>query len=202
MYHLPVKLDSLERRKKTGWLLHLLCGFFLVISSAPLFRMGQLWPAVSICVVAVLSIAYGFAARKGMHRAGWNTALRLFQVTAFASLLLLFQHTAQTVQLVSLFFWMALIAVTGLSERKLYANDGLLLRNDGIILPGYFNMQVMPWSLVKEIVLRADYLTIFRSNDTYVQLEMAKLLPPVERERINEFCRGQIAAAATENVSI
>src|SRR5215217_5876916 len=89
MHKLAVKLDSIERRKRSTGVLHIAAGFFLLLKTGDyvaLLQYQHFWLALPFFIVALVSLLYGFLKKLYDPQARLNRWVRLVQVCAFALL--------------------------------------------------------------------------------------------------------------------
>ncbi len=197
MHKIPVKLEGIERRKKSTGLLHIVAGFFLIASAGAVQQKtgyADFSIVLPVYVVAVVSLVYGFMRSRWDAAAKYNHWVRMLQFLTFAVLAILWLNTLSTIRIATLALWAVIILLLMFTERKIFHDTALQIKEEGIFVPGYFKSYVIPWAVIEHVILRTDYLTIARTNKKYVQLELLKDLPPTEIENINTFCRQQIKA--------
>ena len=78
------------------------------------------------------------------------------------------------------------------TERKIFHDAQIILKKEGIFVPGYFNSHHFSWSMIKDVVIRNDYITIFRTNEKYLQFELVTDVDALAIEEMNGFCREQV----------
>ena len=154
--------------------------------------------ACSILIVAITSIAYSLFRHRLDPLSNWNGYLRAIQIIAFIIIAILLTPSEKTITILALYIWAMVLAVVLLSERKVLQNTKLQLQEDGISIPGYFVKHQVPWNTVDDLVLRPDYITIFRSNKKFMQLELLEDVAPAEIQQINSFSQEQISKAVKE----
>lgn len=120
--------------------------------------------------------------------------MRLLQTAGFLTKGILLLDTVGTLTVVSLFIWSAVTLMLFFSEKKVFKPTELGLSKEGISVPGFYTEHLIPWSLVNDLVVRPDYVTITRENLSYVQLELLADMDRKDLNRINEFAREQLAA--------
>lgn len=195
MHKLAVKLDGIERRKRTTGLLHIAAGFFLLLKSLDYFKLHQyeniedVWP---FFVAAALSLLYGVFKKLWDPHAKRNPWIRLMQVCIFTILAFNFIPYEQNVSVILLFAWAIGCLLLMFTERKVFHDAEMLFTKDGIFIPGYFTNRRLFWSNLKEVVIRPDYITIFQSDDSFLQYEVLKKMEGAELDEIALYCRHQI----------
>lgn len=196
MLNIPVKIEGIERRKRSTGLLHVVAGFFLIANAGTynqLHNYEQFMVVAPVYIIALLSLIYGFMRKKVDPQARYNHWLRLAQFLIFTVLGVLMITLGKTLSAAGLFLWSVIIVLLLFTERKAFHDTALQLKDDGIQVPGYFRDHLLPWTVVEELVLRQDYVTILRKDKKYVQLELLFPVSPAETERINRYSKEQIA---------
>lgn len=196
MLKIPVKIEGIERRKRSTGLLHIVAGFFLVANAGTynqLHNYEQFTVVAPVYLIAILSLFYGFMRKKIDPQARYNHWLRLVQFLIFAVLGILMINLEKNLSAAGLFLWAVIVLLLLFTERKVFHDTALQLKDDGIHVPGYFRDHVLPWAIVEELVLRQDYVTILRKDKKYVQLELLSPLSQAESEQLNRYSREQIA---------
>ena len=196
MYSIPVKLDGIERRKRSTGLLHIVAGFFLIANAGTYNKLGgyeQFYSVLPIYLLAVISLIYGFLRKRIDPAAQYNHWVRLSQFLIFSILGILMINYGKTMSTVSLFLWALITILLLFTERKIFHDTALLLKGDGIHIPAYFKNHVLPWTLLEGFILRQDYITILRRDKKYVQLELLSSLEDQKIEQINTYAKEQIA---------
>lgn len=196
MLRIPVKIEGIERRKRSTGLLHVVAGFFLIANAGTYnqeHNYEQLGAVVPVYAIALLSLVYGFMRKRLDPQARYNHWLRLMQFLVFAVLGVLMINTGKSLTAASLFLWAGITLLLLFTERKVFHDTALLLEEDGIHVPGYFRDHVLPWAIIEELVLRQDYVTILRKDKKYVQLELLSPVSDPETDQINRYSKEQIA---------
>jgi hypothetical protein len=193
MFNVPVKLESIENRKRGAGVLHVLAGLFFAIKLNELLtgESSNILLSSVIIVVAIISIGYGLFRRKLDPNSKYNSFIRLLQFFGFI-LLGIFLININSAHSIAYFAWAAVTLILFFAERKVFNNTNLKIAEAGIHVPGFFSTHVIPWNVVERFVLRPDYLTIFRTNQKFVQLEITQQVDNREIEKINEFSKNQI----------
>jgi hypothetical protein len=196
MLKIPVKIEGIERRKRSTGLLHVVAGFFLIANAGTynqLHNYEQFTVVAPVYMVALLSLLYGFMRKRFDPQARYNHWLRLVQFLIFAVLGVLITNLGKTVSAAGLFLWAFIVLLLLFTERKVFHDNALQLKEDGIHVPGYFRDHILPWAVVDELILRQDFVTILRKDKKYVQLELLSPVSPAEAEQINRYSKEQIA---------
>lgn len=197
MHKLAVKLEAIERRKRTTGLLHIAAGFFLLLKSLDYFglQQGQTgWSVLSFFAGGVISLVYGVLKKKWDPAAALNRWIRLMQVCLFAVLAVNFIPYGQTLSVILLFAWAIGCLLLMFTERKVFHDAEMLFNKTGIFIPGYFTNRRLFWNGIKEVVIRPDYVTIFQQDDTYLQYEVLKKVDDIVLDKISVYCNEQIDA--------
>ena len=202
MYKLAVKLDGIERRKRTTGVLHIAAGLFLLVKSVDYFGLQQYQKFIAVLpffLAAFVSLLYGVLKKFWDPAARFNMAVRLMQVTVFTVLAIEFTAYNQTVSVGLLFAWAIGCLLLMFTERKVFHDAEMLFNRDGIHIPGYFTNRRLFWNNLTEVVVRPDYITLFLTNSRFLQYEVLKKLDAAVLDEIALYCTSQIDAA--KNVS-
>lgn len=195
MYKLAVKLDGIERRKRTTGLLHIAAGFFLLLQSVDYFTSQHHRNFKSVALffaAAAISLLYGVLKKFWDPQAKANAWVRLMQVCVFAVLALDYIGLEKPVSVILLFAWAIACLLLMFTERKVFHDAEMLFNQDGIFIPGYFTNRRLFWSTISDVVVRPDFITIFQANDTFLQYEVLKKLDAAALEEIALYCNGQL----------
>jgi hypothetical protein len=201
MHKLAVKLDGIERRKRTTGLLHIAAGFFLLLQSIDYIGVKQYqnlssaWPFFA---AAILSLLYGVLKKKWDPQSKYNAWIRLLQVCVFTILAIDLIPYSKTVSVLLLFVWAIGCLLLMFTERKVFHDAEMLINRDGIFIPGYFTNRRLFWSNISEIVIRPDYVTIFQSNESFLQYEVLKKLETTALEELALYCKEQLSRKGTK----
>jgi hypothetical protein len=203
MYKLPVKIDGIERRKRSTGLLHIVAGFFLIVNAGT-YNQKMNFDNISIVLpfygVAAISLLYGFFRKRFDPMANYNHWVRLLQFLSFAMLTLLFIDFSGGPQIIGLALWAAVTLFLMFTERKVFHDAYLQIKGDGIHVPGYLKVNVVPWAIIESLVVRSDYVTILRRDQKYVQLEVSHDLCIQDLEQLHQFSKQHIDKYAPQQV--
>jgi hypothetical protein len=190
-YNIPVKIESLEKRRRMTGTLHVVAGFYLLAATTAWIvqRHFQGIPgAIPFGIIALTSISYGFRRRKIDPTARYNSALRGLETVGLGLL-----ATSQTgMAAYGLFAWAGLSVLLLFSEKVLFQPSVIELHEEGIGLPGSPKPPVLPWSELENIIVRPDYVTLFRHDKKYVQLEVTGAIGPETVEAADAYGKSQI----------
>jgi len=195
MLKLAVKLEKIEKRRKNTPILHYAAGFILLAKTLDYihkFRFENLVTAIPFFLVALLSIIYGNRIKKWDPRGKYNQGMRLLQIGFFVILGVLFLSIDGVIDEVIVFVYGAICAYLFFVEKKTFEDTFVKLDKEGIVLPGDVNNTVLQWFKVKDLVARPDYITIFKENNQFLQLELMHNEPAEKLETINKYARQRI----------
>ena len=198
MHKLAVKLEGIERRKRTTGLLHILAGCFLLLKAFDYWRLqqaGNRWMKALYFSAALLSILYGLLKKLKDPAARYNRWVRLLQVYLFTSLAIAFISFGRTVDVIVLFAWAIACLLLMFTERKVFHDAEMFFGNEGIFIPGYFTNRRLFWNTITEVVIRPDFITIFQKDSSFLQYEVLKNMPASSLEEITLYCNEQIHQA-------
>lgn len=195
MYKIPVKIEGIERRKRSTGLLHIVAGFFLIANGGTYMRQmnfDNILYAIPFYLVAAVSLFYGFFRYRFDPFAQYNHWIRLVQFLSFSALTLIFLSFSKAPQIIGLSLWAIVTLFLMFTERKVFHDAQLQVKTEGIHIPGYLKTHVVPWGIIENLVVRNDYVTILRRDQKYVQLEILNDVSKQEIEDINQFSKQQI----------
>ena len=194
MYKLAVKLEGIERRKRTTGVLHIAAGLYLLLKSINYLELQQyqhIGYTIPFFAAALLSLLYGFLKKRYDPRSRLNRWVRLVQVCGFALLAINFA-AFDTFSVMLLFAWAVGCLLLMFTERKVFHDAEMLFNQDGIFIPGYFTNRRLFWNTIADVVIRPDFVTIFHANDRFMQYEVLKKLAPAALDEIALYCKEQL----------
>ena len=195
MHKVAVKIEGIEKRKRSTGVLHILAGLFLLTATGTLVKyeaFSGYTQVVLLYAAAAASLIYGFFRKRIDPVAKLNHWVRLAQFVAFAVIGISLLNKAGTVSVVSYFLWAVVVVFLMFTERKVFHDTDILIKKEGIYIPGYFTNHQLPWHIISEFIIRQDFVTITRKNKSYVQLELLQKIEQREIDAINEFAAHQI----------
>ena len=198
MLSLSVRLDDIDRRRRSTGLLHIAAALFLFTKTLGYFRLrefGHLAVVIPLFVVVVASLLYGFFRKNWDPRSQANHWFRLSQVSGFAILAVSFINVGSQFDVIVLTSWAAICAILMFTERKIFHDANMLFKKEGIFIPGYFSSRQIIWKNIREVVIRPDFITIFKMNNRFLQFEVQHA-DPSTIDAIDKFCKNQILKKA------
>ena len=200
MHLIAIKIDGIERRKKSTGLFHVVAGLFLVANIAEYYKQlnyQNFFSVLPMYLVAVASLVYGLFRNKMDPKAKFNHWMRMLQFLIFSVLGILMLKTKMEFRNVSLLLWAVICILLLFTERKIFHDAFLNLGRNNITIPGYFSNKVVPWSVIENIIVRQDYVTIYIPENKYIQYEVLSELNEAEIKNINLFCQQHIEEKQT-----
>lgn len=195
MYSITVKIDGIEKRRRSAGLLHIVIGFFLIVNASNYYRAvnyKSFWPVAIFLLVASFSLFYGFFRRKIDLSAQYNYWIRLLQLISFTALGFLLMSSERTVDYFGVFAFGLLCIVLVFSERKIFQETTIFLDDKGITVPGYYRDHLVKWGSLTDVVIREDFVTLFHVKRKYLQFQVMQDLSTLEVAKMNAFCREKI----------
>lgn len=195
MHLIAIKIDGIERRKKSTGLFHVVAGLFLLANIAEYYKQlnyQNFFSVLPMYLVAVASLLYGLFRNKMDPKAKFNHWMRMLQFLIFSVLGILMLKTKMDFRNISLFLWAVICILLLFTERKIFHDAFLNLSKNNITIPGYFSNKVLPWSVIENIIVRQDYVTIYIPRNRYIQYEVLSELSEAEIKDINFFCQQHI----------
>jgi hypothetical protein len=198
MYFLTVKIEDIEKRRRSAGLLHIVVGFFLIAKGADYFKYldyENFLPVFPVFVLALVSLVYGFFRKKVDFTAKWNYWLRLAQVVGFTFLGIVLLKLGKPLDYWGVFIFMALTILLLFSERRIFMETIIYFDDKGIRIPGSYREHLVGWEEVTEVVVREDFLTIFHVKKKYLQYQVLQDLSTLELVKVNDYCNERISKA-------
>jgi hypothetical protein len=199
MFSIAVKIDGIDRRKRSAALLHILVGCFLIAKGGDYYRYRayeNFLPVAPFFIVALVSVIYGLFRRRLDPDAQLNYWLRLLQIVTFAVLGVLMLGVGSSIDYAGLFIWSFLSLLLLFSERNIFGDTEMQLKEEGVLIPGIYRNHVLPWNALANLVIRQDFITIFHKDDKYLQYQVMQTLSDLELVKMNSFCKEKIEAAS------
>lgn len=195
MHRIAIKIEGIERRKKSTGLFHIIAGLFLLITAGSYLKQLQyrnFLPLLPVFLVGLASVFYGLLRNKMDPKAAFNHWVRVAQFLMFAILGVMLLQTKMEFRNVTVLLWAAICIMLLFTERKIFHDAFLFVNENSITIPGYFSNKVIPWTVIDNIVVRADFVTIYYANNRFMQYEMLSEINDTEIKNINLFCRQQL----------
>lgn len=192
MYSITVKIEGIESRRRSAAMMHIVIGFFMIFNASNYYRFNNykgLFPVALILLVASVSLFYGFFRRKMDLSARYNQWLRLVQVISFIVLGFLMLGSGRPSDYIGVFVFALLCLVLMFSERKIFNPSIIYLKDEGVKIPGYYMDHLLKWEEVSEVIVREDFITIFYTNQKYLQFQVLQDLSILEVTKMNAFCK-------------
>lgn len=192
----------MDGRKRNASILHIVLGFFLILKAFDYYnylQFSSFLPVFPLLVVATFSLFYGFFRRRIDYAAKYNGPLRLAQALTFVVYGFIMIKSGQAIFYIGFFIWAVLCFFMFFSERKIYADTIVYLDKTGIKIPGVYGEHLVPWTDIKDVVIRHDFVTIFHQRNKYLQFQVNQSLSELELAKIAAFCREEMEASEANN---
>ena len=198
MYSVTVKIEEIERRRRSAGLMHVVAGFFLILNCKKYYELGNYEKFLSLLpflAVAVISLFYGLFRRKIDLLAKYNNWLRLVQAATFIVLGAAILRSGRAIDYIGPFAFAFLCLVLLFTERRVFQQTTIFFDEDGVKIPGYYKDYLVKWQELNEVVVREDFLTLFHVKNKYLQYQVLQDLSTLEVAKLNAFCKEQIEKA-------
>ena len=205
MYKLSVSRTGIEKRRRAGRLLHLVAGLLLVLFSGTHYRElteNAAYFLVPVLTIAFISAGYCFLQARIDRYGRLNSGMRLLQAAGFCILALLVEDHAATVLLINLYLLAAVCLYLLVMERQLGRYNYLLVNNQGLLIPQLIGGRHVQWMYVRDVVFRADYVTVFLNNEKFLQVELAQNYTVDKLKEIETFSQRRIVEARKAETSL
>lgn len=197
MYSIAVRIEDIEKRRRSAGLLHIVLGFFLVAKGADYFKSIEyrsFLPVIPVLLIASLSLFYGFFRKKLDTGSRLNGRLRLLQLVTFLVLGIIFFMAGRVLDYMVVFVFAVFCLVLFFSERKIFEETNIILDQEGLTIPGSYKEHRVPWTDLSEVIIREDFITIFHVRKKYLQYQVLQDLSTLELAKMNAFCREKLEA--------
>jgi hypothetical protein len=199
MYTVAVKIEGMDKRRRSTGLIHVIMGFYLLIKTLDLYKYLEekaITPILLFAIVAVVSLVYGFFRRRLDITARHNAGLRLLQTIAFLSFGALMYRVGNTIDYAGLFIWAFLAFVLFFSEKRVFQETVLTFTSEGIKVPGSYKEHLVEWKILESVTVRHDFITLFHQGKKYLQYQVMQDLSELEVVKMNAFCKEKIEAVS------
>lgn len=200
MYTVVVKIEGMDRRRRSTGLVHAILGFFLLIKSFDLYHYldsRSVLPTLPFLAVGVVSLFYAFFRSRVDPAARHNAALRLLQCVSFFSFGFLMYRIGKSIDYSSLFIWALLTLFLFFSEKRVFKETVIRFLDKGILIPGSYRDYLVEWATLENVVIRHDFITLFHRGKKYLQYQVIQDLSELELVKMTAFCKEQIEKNAT-----
>lgn len=195
MFTVAVKIEGMDRRRRTTNLVHAIVGFMLVLKSFDLFHYLEtrsILPTLPFLLVGAVSLFYAFFRSRIDATAKHNSAIRLLQTITFFSFGFLMFRIGRSIDYISLFVWGFLTLLLFFSERRVFKETLISFSEKGIQIPGSYRDYLVEWPTLESVVARHDFITLFHRGKKYLQYQVMQDLSELELVKLNAFCKEQI----------
>jgi len=202
MFDIPVKIEGVEKRRRSVGMFHILAGLFLVANASLVFKYlnySNFWTLLPVFVVAVVSIYYGVVRKRIDTDFKYNRLLRWLQFSVFLVFAIILLRSGNASRSLSLFLWAGICLALLFAERFISSQPAIKISNEGISAPGSFSIKKIYWNMLESVIVRKDYITLNYTNNQYLQFEISGLLTGTEIERINMFCSEKLGKLKNQN---
>jgi hypothetical protein len=195
MYTVAVKIEGMEKRRRSAGLVHIIIGFFIFIRCVDLFKYTDeknILPVLPFAFVATLSLFYGAFRKRFDAPAKHNQVLRFLQTVTFLTFGVLMYRLGKQIDYISLFLWAVLTLILFFSERKVFQETALHISDEGIHIPGTYRDHLVKWDVLETVTVRHDFITLFHKGKKYLQYQVMQDLSELEVVKMNAFCKEKI----------
>jgi hypothetical protein len=203
MHKLAVKPEGAERRTLNAALVHIAAGCYLLVKGIALLQLQEyqlVWYHLPVFVIALASVGYGLLKKFIDPAARFHMPLRLLQLALFTTLGVYYGANGSAFDAVFLFLWAGGWIFLILAERKIVRPVVVCFTEEGVQIPGVLANQQLSWSTLADVVVRPDYITLFRNDNRFLQFEVAQEKAKEELEELASFCNKKLQRPAHATV--
>lgn len=194
MFSICVRIDGIERRRKSVALLHVVTGLFLLLKASAYYQYDSyrhFMVVFPFLLAGSFSLFYGLFRKKLDASYRYSYWLKLVEVVALTTLGVLLIGMGKTLDYAGVFFFALMRILLIFSERRIFHETNILLSSDGVLIPGYYRDHLVKWEELKEVVIREDFVTFFHVKGKYLQYQVMQDLSTLEVAKMNAFCKEQ-----------
>ena len=195
MYTVAVKIEGMDRRRRTTGYMHLIVGFFLLLKTLDLYNYLVEKASLKLLpflLVAGLFFFYGAFRNRIDPAAKYNNLLRVFQFVTFVLFGIVMLQLRKQFDSAVLFAWALVTFLLIFSEKKIFAETLLKITEEGIHVPGSYKEHLVEWKALESVTVRHDFITLFQDDRRYLQYQVMQDLSELEVVKMNAFCREKI----------
>jgi uncharacterized membrane protein len=195
MYTITVKIEGVEKRRRSMAFVHIIVGFFLFIKCFDLYKYidePSIAPVLPFILVATVSLYYGFFRKRFDITAKHNPALRFLQTVTFLIFGFFMYRIGTSIDYIGLFLWAFLTLILFFTEKKAFQETNIVLTEEGIKVPGSYRDHLVEWTILESVTVRHDFITFFHKGKKYLQYQVMQDLSELEVVKMNAFCKERI----------
>jgi hypothetical protein len=197
MYSIGIRIDKTERIRSNSRWLHIASGLFLLIQSIDYLRYHHyrvFLLVLPFIVVGLLAFVYGIFRNQYDRAENLNAAMRIIEMIGAAILGAMMITQDRIIDMIFLFVWALLCLFLLFIERHAQKPTRVEFSDDEVKISGAFSDQHLPWRVLKEVVIRSDYITLFKQNERYLQFEVAEDIAREHLDEVQQYCRHRLEA--------
>lgn len=205
MFTIAVKIEGMEKRRRSMALVHIIIGFYLFIKCFDLYKyllQHSLTPLLPFAFMATVSLFYGFFRKRLDAEARHNTALRFLQTVTFLVFGILMYRVGKSIDYIGLFLWAFLTLILFFTERRVFIETAIRISEKGILIPGSYRDHLVQWNLLESVTVRHDFITLFHYGKKYLQYQVMQDLSELEVVKMNAFCMEKIENLRSETSDV
>ena len=199
MHKLAVRPVGAERRTLNAALVHIAAGCYLLVKGIALLQLQKYdlaWYHLPVFIIALASVGYGLLKKFTDPAAQFHKPLRFMQLGVFAALGVYYLTNGSAFDAVFLFLWAGGWIFLILAERRIAGPVLVCFTEEGVQVPGVLANRQLSWRHLADVVVRPDYITIFKNDNRFLQFEVAENRAKEELEELALFCNQQLRRPA------
>jgi hypothetical protein len=204
MYSIVIKVEGMEKRKRSAALMHVVLGFFLIAKAADYVHQtnNDFTTVLPFLAIALLSVFYGLFRKRIDPDGNYNHWIRVTELMAFVVIgSLLISTSDNSFDYISSFVMAAIALMLLFSEKRIYKDHELQITEEGVVIPGDYKLHTVPWNVLSDVVVRHDFVTVFHNDEKYLQYQVLQSLSELEVAKMNGFCREKIKSSMVNRES-
>lgn len=182
----------IERRKSQILILHALSSLVIILlipSAIVIMPSYNIYVITVFCTIAIAFFIIPLILHKKNKLQRWNVLMRCSQSFMIGAIGVTLLVCAKWFSGFSGVLWSIAFAFFAKTEQAIFNPQQIFISSMGIRYSTVFKPIIIAWNAIDRVVVRADYFSIFKKNDRYLQFEMVDHLSEDERNAISEQCK-------------
>lgn len=182
----------IERRKSQIRILHALSSLVIILlipSAIVIMPSYNIYVITVFCTIAIAFFIIPLILHKKNKLQRWNVLMRCSQSFMIGAIGVTLLVCAKWFSGFSGVLWSIAFAFFAKTEQAIFNPQQIFISSMGIRYSTVFKPIIIAWNAIDRVVVRADYFSIFKKNDRYLQFEMVDHLSEDERNAISEQCK-------------
>lgn len=185
-----IRNPAIEKRKQQIIPIHALLSLtvILCIPSIIVISANYMYGIIITSIIAILFFVIPLTLHKKNKLYKWNTVIRYIEACIMAIIGVVLLLYTQWFNGISGTIWSIILTYLATIERSIFKPQQIFIHKLGITYSYVIKPITILWNTIENIVIRSDYISIFKKNNRYIQFEITDDLSDAELKEINELC--------------